>query len=454
MTMDLTDRAKDFAAYTPSLQLASAERTAGANEKLRKGELPATLTAADFDYLRPDNRFWHYKWVLATAGHFKGKTKPNAILNRKRDSFTVIDSSGFQCGQGTLEEIVPWRKSADDPQLIMRLWREHDVKMEIIRYLCNNADVAVTIDIPLWARHVAMSPFRNLSAAELMRLSVENLKLICDVRGRFRPTKFINVLQGESVEEEQVWFEAVKSFPLEGWSLAGHVGQMGGIGRVLRRLLLLRDGGLLESPHDHVHILRLSRVRWCPIVTAIQQVVRETVNPNFTITYDSSSPYRLAGIGMSYASLNTFGPDLQKEWSIPSASFPLGYGFTNDKTPRPLSQSWGKHLPKPLLSPIAQQLTLQDINVRGGKMDIRTLDGFGDEFITNHNVWVYVMSTILANEAVFGPKPTAPQVMMDAVGAIREIFTVSDWRTALAKHLPLLAFVVGDTGEEKQRLAA
>ena len=44
--------------------------------------------------------------------------------------------------------------------------------------------------------------------------------------------------------------------------------------------------------------------------------------------------------------------------------------------------------------------------------------------------------------------------MMDAVGAIREIFTVSDWRAALSKHMPLLAHVVGDTGEEKQRLAA
>lgn len=454
MTMDLTARAEDYAAYTPSMQINSAERIVGTNDKLREGGLPATLNAHDFNYLQPHNRFWHYKWVLATAGHFKDKTKPNAILNRGAQSFAVLDSSGFQLGVGTMKEIVPWRGFAHDPALIMRLWRQHDVKMKIIRWLCNNADVALTIDIPIWSRTKKDSPFRNLTSTELTQLSVENLKLICNVRGRFRPCKFINVIQGETVDEEQAWFDAVKSFPLEGWSLAGHVGQMGGIGRVLRRILLLRDEKLLDPPRDHLHILRLSRVRWSPVVTAIQKAVRETVNPNFTITYDSSSPYISVGKAVTYASLNTFGPDLLREWSISSSSFPLGYGYANEATPRPLNTAWGVHIPKPLLSPIAQHLTLQDINFKRHGNAVRTLDGFGDEFLTNHNVWVYVMSTILANEAVYGAEPTAPQMMMDAVGAVDEIFRASDWKGALSRHLPLLAHVVGDSGEEKQRLAA
>lgn len=454
MTMDLTARAKDYAAYTPSLQIHSAERIAGSDDNLRKGGLPASLHAADFDFLRPNNPHWHYKWVLATAGHFKDKTKPNAILNRGCQSFAVLDSSGFQLGVGTMKEIVPWRKLAHDPALIMRLWREHDVKMKIIRWLCNNADVALTIDIPIWSRTKPNSPFRNLTAAELTQLSVENLKLICDVRGRFRQAKFINVLQGDSIAEEEAWFKAVKCFPFEGWSLAGHVGQMGGIGRVLRRILLLRDEKLLDPPRDHLHILRLSRVRWAPLVTAIQTAVRKTVNENFTITFDSSSPYKVAGVGAQYASLNTFGGDLEQDWSIRSSPFPLGFGYANGRTCRPLNTAWGKHLPHPLVSPIAQQLAIGDINVRTGAKEIRTLDGFGDEFLINHNVWVYVMAHILANEAVFADKPIAPQIMVDAAGLIGELFETADWRGMLQRILPVLAFVVGDGDREPLQLAA
>lgn len=371
MSMDLSNRAKDYAIYTPSLQIHSAERTVRPNDSMREGGLPAALNASDFDFLRPDNRYWHYKWCLATAGHFKDKTKPNAILNRKQGSFTVLDSSGYQLGKGTMDDIKPWRKFAEERSTIMRLWRESDVKLDIVRWLCNNADVAVSIDLPLWSRDESKSPFRNLTDRQLTQLSVENLKFICDVRGSFRPCKFINVLQGSNVEVEEAWFQAVKSFPLEGWSLAGQVGQMGGIGRVLRRILLLRDEKLLDPPRDHLHILRLSRVRWSPVVTAIQQAVRKTVNPNFTITFDSSSPYRMAGIGVTYAALNTFGRDLKKEWSIPSASFPLGYGYANDPIARPLNRVWAGHLPKPLTSPIAQHLTVQDINVRGGAKEVQ-----------------------------------------------------------------------------------
>ena len=113
-----------------------------------------------------------------------------------------------------------------------------------------------------------------------------------------------------------MWFDAVKPYPVNGWALAGHVGQMGGIYRILRRLLLLRDLKMLGGDYELVHILRLSRLRWAPVVTAVQQAVRETTNsPSFRITFDSSSPYRVAGVTTQYMVTAPLGDKL-KGWTM------------------------------------------------------------------------------------------------------------------------------------------
>ena len=83
------------------------------------------------------------------------------------------------------------------------------------------------------------------------------------------------------------------------------------------------------------------------------------------------------------------------------------------------------------------------MNVKKGDMDIKTTDAFADEVLLNHNVYVYCLANIKANEAVFKTKK-APDEMMEAVGAIEEIFTATSWKRALNKHRKLLARVVGD----------
>ena len=50
----------------------------------------------------------------------------------------------------------------------------------------------------------------------------------------------------------------------------------------------------------------------------------------------------------------------------------------------------------------------------------------------------------MANEAVFGRNPTAPQMMMDAVGVIEELFKVEDWNSLLDKKRNFLANVAKD----------
>jgi hypothetical protein len=447
MTEDLSMRAAPFAIYTPSIQTHSAIRIAS-NDDLREDGHPKRVQSKDFNFLNPNNRFWHYKWVLATAGHFKDEHNANAVTTKQNGAFVLGDSGGFQIGKGSLKDMKGWARLRKKPQQIIALWRKTEVKADILKWLDLHCDYAMTIDMPLWARRKEneRTPFHYLSEQELLDISVENLEYFDTHRGKYGSCKFLNVLQGEDETEEELWYQTVKGFKFEGWSLAGGVGQMGGIYRVLRRMLLLRDDKLLDKGYDWVHILRLSRMRWAPLMTAVQNGVRKsTGNETFRVSFDSSSPYQTGGVAAKYATLNTFGKNLQKEWSLGSKRIPTGYGYANLKKRMPLNRVHKGHLDVPLDSPIAKLLSVNDLNVRGhDRMAPRNLDAFSDEVILNHNVYIYCFGHILANEAVFSKNPTAPQMMMDAVGVIEELFKVEDWNSLLDKKRNFLANVAKD----------
>ena len=440
---DFYKLAQQYAVYTPSTQLHSAQRVIKQAVSFREGLLPAGLKMTDFNYLDPTNRFWSYGCCLATAGQFKNSPM-DAVSNRKLDSTWVLgDSAGYQIGTGALAEIKPWMKHINNPELVMQLWREHNVKREIFAWLSNNCDWAMTLDMPLWMKGSDKTAFKNCTTQQLIELSVENLTYFSANRSRFRNLKLASTLQGETIEQEQMWFDAVKPYPVNGWALAGHVGQMGGIYRVLRRLLMLRDLKMLGGDYELVHILRLSRLRWAPVVTAVQQAVRETTNsPSFRITFDSSSPYRVAGVTTQYMVTAPLGDKL-KGWTMAAHALPVGYGIANTAEPIALHTA-STILPVPFDSPIAPLLTLQDLQPKKGAYDVRNIDQFTDEVMINQNVYAYVNSTIRANQAVFGPKPAAPQIIMDAVGIVQDLFRAQNWASMLEAKRGVLAKAVGD----------
>lgn len=444
MSIDLGQRAANYALYTPSAQVAATESVTMPDHKLREGPMPAGLTARSLDYFWSKNPIWHYPYVLATAGHFKDAKTANAITSRTSGTVLVGDSSGFNLGQGSMPETKAWMKYVGKPTEVMRLFRESSIKVDVLHWLETNADLAMTLDVPLWAAGIKGSPFCNFTDEQLLTLSVENLEYFQQEAGKFRQVKYLNVLQGTTIEVEEQWFQTVKGFQFHGYAFAGHVGQMGGIYRVLRRVLLLRDLGLLEPPNNNLHILRLSRPRWAPILTAIQRTVRETINPEFTITFDSSSPYKIGGMTSQYASLTDYGTNLDKGWSIKNDKAPLGYGFANMADPLPLNVPHPQYMPVAMDSPVASLLTVKDINFNSGKRAVRTVDRFGDAVLVNHNCYVYIMAMILANEAVFADKPTAPEAMMEAVKVIADLFRAKNWQAMLDDKRGLLASVVGD----------
>lgn len=436
MAENLNTEADKYALYFPSVQIASAKRMVD-TDIMREGQAPKNLRGTDFNYLNPSNRFWHYKYCLATAEQYKDK-HDNAISDRHADTFVMGDSGGYQIGTGAFADTASWKQYQSEPEKIMALWRSSYIREEVLRWQQSQCDIAMTMDMPLWAMQdwARNSPFHKLTRQQLTELTVENLQYIKDYR-RAGSCRLLNVLQGDNDDDEDYWYNAVRHFGFEGWAFAGGVGRRGGIRNSVRMFLRLAEDGLLKPPYDWVHMLGLSIMTWCPILTQIQMCVRELYNSNFTISFDSSGAYQQAGKFSQYFVQNKFGADLRKEWSMSGIDFPAYHTVATDDKSLPLNKNHKQYAFSAMTSPIAKKLTLQDLCVNKSAYAKRVVDMFSDEVLINHNVYTYAKSTVAANQAVFVTR-TAPDIMFAAVDAIVELFNTADWRRLLEQKTDIL----------------
>ena len=460
--IDLTARNKDYSIYIPSMQDGAAASVVMPADRWQKTALPAGLEPRDFNFLRDDNRFWSYKYALASAEKFRGNDK-NAIGHRNGAEHVLGDSGGYQIGTGAFTGADRWQGLRQDE--VIEHWRNSNMLEEITKWCEMRCDYAMTLDIPLWVnrdkskKKKNKSPFAGLSTEALLKLSVENLQYLTDKRGAWTngryKCKYLNVLQGENIEEEKLWFDAVRRFKLDGWSLAGSVGVDGGPYRIINRLLIMADMGLLKSGYDWVHLLKLGKLRWAPVVTALQYALRKSVNKKLTISFDSSSAYMSGGRFEGYYSSRELTDNIST-WSHSETKFPTTWGYGNSPNPMRLDRvkcsgmkkcvmcEQGKHhLQAPATSPILRLLTVQDLFVNKQALAQRRIGRLCEAALTNNNVFVIVEGMIRANEAVFGDKPHAPQLIMDACGLMGEIVGKENWAGRLAQHLPVLEKAVG-----------
>lgn len=441
---NLARRNKDYAVYLPSVQHHSAAAVVGDDGGLSKNPLPAGLKATDFNWLNPKNKYWHYHAALASAATFKDKSTRNAICERSPKNIIVGDSGGFQIGTGAMGDIKHWKGKKYTAQRIIDEWTASPIKSELLKWLDLNATLAMSIDMPLWVRKREESPFFKLSQQQLLDLSTENLRFIDSNRDRNEGARILNVLQAHgdlkikedggrtSEASEEEWYQTVKSFPFEGWSLAGDVGSDGGLYRIVRRTLLLRDEGLLNAPRSWMHILKLSPCRWSPLLTQIQRMIRRDVNSEFTISYDSSTPYNIAGVRAQHASLPLFGPKLT-DWKLPKHKFPTGITAATRHKNKRLNSKPNNQLLAPLTSPIAKKLKIGDL-LRDGRFERARNGRLAQEVLINHNVYTYVLAGIMANEIAFGKKTVVPVELQVALQLIESLFTAERWQMLLHKE--------------------
>ena len=436
MAIDLTPRWDKFAVYLPAMQYHYASAVDN-NKLIKDRDFPKEIKLTDLDFLNPKSKLWHYGYALYSAGQFTdARPKACSVSNRDRKHTTILgDSGGFQIGKGTLRGTEHLKRAKTSAE-VCELWRQSgDIRKWIVQWLEANSDYAMTIDMPLWAKFESNSktPFHKCSVQELIDLSIGNLDYIKrNARGK---TKWLNVLQGTTPKDSKQWWDAVKSYRMGGWALAGNVGWRGGLENVLFYVLTMRDDNAFDKGQDWMHVLGVSQPTWAVLLTAIQRAIRQHCdNDKIRISYDSASPFQAGGRYQKVVRFPKFTKDVAS-WAMTMHEAPVN----------PIYADTGSEYHFPYSSPIGDLLTLNHLNIRGGEFQRGAYDTVSNHLLTNHNVWVYVRSFLEANELAFMQASEAdkavPQKLIDMCAFIDDILGEERWQAKLKKEKLLLADV-------------
>lgn len=434
MAIDLTPRWDKFAVYLPAIQKGYAKAAYKIGDSKRV--MPQGITMKDLNFLKPTNKLWHYGYGLYSAGQFKiGEQQADIVTNRDASAIILGDSGGYQIGKGTLEgfKALNGLKSADE---VCAAWRNAtDLKAWIVNWLETHSNYAITVDMPLWAKmpQNSKTPFHKCSTEQLIQLTVENLRFID--RNKLGKTKWLNVIQGTTTDDMKLWWDAVKGFRFGGWALAGDTGWRGGVGAVLKQVLMMRDEGAFEDGMDWLHVLGVSQSKWAVLLTAVQRGIRQKCNATFRISFDSASANILAGKFQQVAIYPKYS-NKAESWSISAVRCP------NDKVYVGGNPSYAFPFP----SPLGDIMQMHHLNVAHDQYSAKRFDEASHHLLTHHNTWVYVRAMLEANELAFLDRHDAqlfvPPKLLDCLYLVEETITGgSNWKNKWKKNEELFAEV-------------
>jgi hypothetical protein len=397
---NLSAQYKDYAVYLPSLQQGYAAFPLRDQSSIRDGDLPKGLKLTDLDFLNTNSKLWHCRHVLYSAGQFdRAQIRTlDMVTERSTDTVVLGDSGGYQIATGKMKELQGWKKQANDPLALERRWLENiSIRDRILRWLDRYSDYAMTLDMPLFILKEKKSPFRNLSAQQLIDLSVENLKYFADNRGKATGSKakYLNVLQDVGDGTGEAWYNAVKHFDFEGWAFGGDT--KNGIEPLLKWVRRLLDDDKLNSKTEWLHVLMMSPPVNSVLLTALQKRLREILSNNITVSYDSSSPFQTSGISQQIAMLPKL-TDNEKTWRIKNIPYP--------QHPKYKSKTDIRYL-EDIVSPITQLVSINDFHAKHGPMETRFLDTLSQHLLTNHNIYIYHRAAVDACDLVFKKEDTS-----------------------------------------------
>lgn len=393
---------EDYAIYLPSLQQGYAAYPLRDANTIKAGDIPKGLPLSDLNFLSTRSNLWHCKYTLYSAGQFNSAaiSTPDIVSTRSKDTVVIGDSGGYQIGTGKLPAIKGWIDFKNKPEAVYRKWmRERGIRDTVLRWLDRYCDYAMTLDMPLWVLHdrkSKTSPFVNLSAEQLIELSVENLRYFADKRGAATGAraKYLNVLQDAGDSTGEAWYAAVKDFDFEGWAFGGDT--KSGLEPILKWIRILRDDKKLDKA-EWLHVLMASPPQHAVYLTAIQRILRKQLGNSIRISYDSSSPFQSAGVRHKIARVPTLTNSL-RTWGIPMQEFP--------QSPKYQQHNEVEYI-KDCPSPITQRFSINDMHSERGEFAQTFLSTAGVQLLTNHNMFVYHKTAIDACDLVFKHQDTS-----------------------------------------------
>ena len=381
---DLTTSNKDYSVFLPSISSFYSKFIAQAQLRpdfVKPERMPAGFEYGidGFDFLKPKDNYYNYKWGLYSAGHATrdtAKSDEQEPMIQKRDrenSFILGDSGGFQIATGVIKCDWPNFKTDDDLRSTILNWLEH------------TADYSMVLDIPTLAAAPPLNAKTGLTDwVDCLEYTMFNNDYF--VRNRQGKTKFLNVLQGNNEQQADDWYGAVKHYPFEGWAMAGY--NMKQLHLALRRLIVMRDEKMLDPGRDLIHYLGTSKLNWSCIFTAIQRNIRETINPNMMVTYDAASPFITTAKGQAYT---------QHVHRNSKFSYVMEQAVDDKRFQH-------SEIPFPFNSPIGERMNMGDLCYMGpgmlnklGKEGKTSWDSFSYFLLMAHNVYQHIEACQRAN---------------------------------------------------------
>jgi len=228
-------------------------------------------------YNKKDSEFFHYPYLLTSAGH--SYKKDNYITDINFDFKKGIlfgDSGGYQIAT-------------------KKLTYSDDLRKQIFNWLENNSNLAANLDIP----PVVSNKKNNVNIFnEALAISVKNFKYFSD--NQSGKTRFLNVLHGRDVSSWDIWYNSVKDFKFDGWCIGGISVNKS---LTIQSLFYLLMKGEFDNPSNKFfHLLGTSKPDVFIYLIYFSYLVEKLRGSKAFITSDSSSPSKATAFGTFYIS--------------------------------------------------------------------------------------------------------------------------------------------------------
>ena len=392
-TVNLWDKNADYSVFLPSISTFYNDFISKQHhsEFTPQSRIPAECEngVEGFNFLNKEQAYYYYPWALYSAGHAqldlaKSQVQESMVHRRnKKETFILGDSGGFQIGKGVIK--FDWDRFFEKKGDADYKGSADGVRDAILNWLEETADYSMILDIPTWAADAVNKERTKLNGFnDALKGTLFNNDYF--LKNRKGKTKFLNVLQGGNGTDADIWYDAVKAYPFEGWAMGGQ--NMRDAYLMLRRLITLRDEKLLEPGRDIIHFLGTSKLDWACVLTAVQRNLRQHVNENITVTFDCASPFIATAKGQIYT-----------QHRHENSSF--RYVMTKALDDKRFHNS---KVPWPWTSPIGDRMTMGDVCYYGpgmlnklGKEGKTSWDSFSYFLQMGHNVYQHIESVQRAN---------------------------------------------------------
>ena len=430
MTVDLNKSNKDYAIFLPSISAVYARFISGyysIENGPRKGVHPKGIPSfEDLNFLNPNSLFY-YNQALYSAGH--AALDPNSSdkcerMVQKRDrnnTFILGDSGGYQIARGILD--FDWKDFNGE--------KSNKMRKKILTWLEHTSDYAMILDIPTWG-------IGKVPGIESFRSCLEGTLFNSEyfIRNRTGKCKFLNVLQGRTLTESNLWFDEVKDLPFEGWALGGN--NMKDFEMILNRLIIMRDGKYLEEnvngdKRNWLHFLGISKLDVACAFTELQRILRKQVDEKLSISFDSATAF----ITVAHGQILTRNVLEKKRFQY------LSEKMHDEK------HLVGSDIPFPWESEVGRHLTIGDICVKPegyvnkqGKESKTSWDSYSYILLMAHNVERHIKAVQQANHVFSLPHsqryPFMPAKLSEIRDVIDEVFNSEKPFDIIKKHHKLL----------------